>query len=139
MIGTARFTDIPMKPEQFTGDLIPFVTSDRVAPMVGLPRERASARRSEVKALEDIDLFAPSLDEIGLVGTSYSANARWGFEDALKRAFSRDILNFAQVGQGPLAPMQAYLERDDVHEVKTVIWEIPVRYLTDPGLLEGLK
>ena len=54
----------------------------------------------------------------------------------MKVALARDILNFAATGQGPLVPMKAYLERQDRDPKATVIWEFPVRYLTDPNILE---
>ena len=46
------------------------------------------------------------------------------------------VINHAQEGQGPFAPMEAYLDQlDPLALPETVIWEIPVRYLTDLDLM----
>jgi alginate O-acetyltransferase complex protein AlgJ len=75
-----------------------------------------------------------------LVGTSYSANPNWSFVEALKLALSQDILNYAVEGQGPIAPMQTYLQQlDPVDAPPVVIWEFPIRYLSDPDLLSPIK
>lgn len=126
-------------PDHFTGDLIFFVTHARLAPFIGLPRETAKVFRATITVGESKDLFAEPRGAHALVGTSYSANPRWGFEDALKVALARDILNFSATGQGPLMPMKAYLERQDRDPQATVIWEFPVRYLTDPNILERVQ
>lgn len=69
---------------------------------------------------------------ITLVGTSYSANPKWGFEAFLKDALQADILNAADEGQGPFTTMKAYLSGKTFKNTppKLVIWEIPERYLT---------
>jgi alginate O-acetyltransferase complex protein AlgJ len=71
---------------------------------------------------------------VALVGTSYSQDERWGFADALKVALGADVLNVAARGEGPFAPMRAYLEGETVVDVppELVVWEIPERYLTIP-------
>lgn len=68
--------------------------------------------------------------ELILIGTSYSADARWNFDGALREAFGEDVLNLAQAGHGPFEPMLDFLQRP-VTEGRTrqVIWEIPERYL----------
>ncbi|WP_370229294.1 hypothetical protein [Cognatishimia sp.] len=121
--------------EAFAGDLIPFITTEAFAPLIGLPPEVASSPRVQISSAQTLDLFADPEAAHALVGTSYSANRRWGFEDALKLALSHDVLNFATVGQGPIAPMRAYLERAGRATSGVVIWEIPIRYLTDPNLV----
>lgn len=78
------------------------------------------------------DLFgdAPA-PRVALIGTSYSADARWNFDGALRQTLEQDVLNLAQVGQGPFEPMLAYLDQPSPEGVKPahVIWEIPERYL----------
>lgn len=66
-----------------------------------------------------------------LVGTSYSADARWNFDGALREALAADVLNLAEPGRGPFAPMQALLGQLDTLPAppRHVIWEIPERYL----------
>ena len=70
---------------------------------------------------------------IALVGTSYSANTLWSFEPQLKGALGADIVNYADEGLGPIAPMKSFMEKvaAGTVEVKAVIWEIPIRYLDD--------
>ncbi len=130
------------EPERFFGDLVSFVTSDTLAPFIGLGAETVSPYMANLveDAADDgaLDLFGSDGPvPYALVGTSYSANDNWSFVEALKLELSHDVLNYAQEGRGPVAPMRDYLAglaNDDVPEV--VIWEFPVRYLTDPKLLE---
>lgn len=140
--GTQGFETQAAAPEQFFGDLVSFVTSDSLAPYIGLGAE--TVRPYEAHLVDEsgvegaLDLFGRDGPvPYALVGTSYSANANWSFVEALKLALSHDVLNYAQEGRGPVAPMRDYLDNlahEDVPEV--VIWEFPVRYLTDPALLE---
>jgi alginate O-acetyltransferase complex protein AlgJ len=71
---------------------------------------------------------------IALVGTSYSVNPVSGFEGALKEAVDADVLNVAVEGQGPFAPMDAYLAGKAIDDPRPdiLVWEIPERYLV-PG------
>ncbi|UTW45917.1 alginate O-acetyltransferase [bacterium SCSIO 12696] len=68
---------------------------------------------------------------VALVGTSYSADPQWNFEGALKQHLNTELSNFAQSAQGPLAPMNTFLEQqlNNLPELQVVIWEIPERYL----------
>ncbi len=80
------------------------------------------------------DLFGELDIPIALVGTSYSVNAVSGFEGALKDAVDADLLNVAVEGQGPFAPMTAYLASKAIDDPRPdiLVWEIPERYLV-PG------
>ena len=124
----------PDGPQGFWGDLVSYVTSDALAPTLGLSREQvvpyvaiASGSDPETSIFAD----ATPATDIVLVGTSYSANRRWSFVPALQIALQRDILNYAAEGQGPAPPMQAFLESDAfrAEPPKVVIWEVPIRYL----------
>src|SRR3546814_6069435 len=57
----------------------------------------------------DLDADTPLL----LVGTSYSANSKWGFEAQIKHAARVDLVNAAAEGQGPFKPVAA-LDRKSV-------------------------
>jgi len=76
-------------------------------------------------------LLGDETPAITLVGTSYSANKKWGFESLLKGVLGADLVNAAQEGKGPMVPMREYLKsttyKDSVP--KLVIWEIPERFL----------
>ena len=132
---------VRMEPEAtFTGDLVSFVTSDTLAPRLGLAPESVVPFVSEAEAGADLsadDLFGgPSAGGIVLVGTSYSANTRWSFAEALKMAIGADVVNVAKEGQGPARPMLSYLKSAEFTDAPPalVIWEFPVRYLADPTI-----
>lgn len=120
-------------PKTLIGDLIQFVTTATLAPRIGLPTESV-VPMTQTPTNGGADIFGGSTTDIVLVGTSYSQNSDWGFADALMRELGRDVINVAKQGLGPLQPMQDYLAsldfRDDPPAI--VIWEIPIRYLTDP-------
>ena len=121
-----------------TGDLVAFVTTPGLAPHVGLvPEQVVPVLQTPLSA--DADIFGSAGPDIVLVGTSYSANPDWGFADALMMALGRDVVSVAEQGRGPLAPMQDYLASADfaASPPAVVIWEIPIRYLTDPALWKG--
>ena len=133
--GPLTYDRIPAAPKILTGDLINFVTTADLAPRIGLPAESVSPLvQTPVNA--GTDIFGQTTNDIVLVGTSYSANPDWGFADALMRALGRDVVSVAERGLGPLQPMQDYLASDDFRSAPPamVIWEIPIRYLTDPAL-----
>jgi alginate O-acetyltransferase complex protein AlgJ len=71
---------------------------------------------------------------VALVGTSYSAEPQWNFAGALEQALHADVLNYAKAGEGPFAPMLAYLGSADFRSAppKLVVWEVPERYLPLP-------
>ena len=121
-----------------TGDLIRFVTTSTLAARVGLPSETFVPI---VQTPLDVagDIFGAAAADIVLIGTSYSANSDWGFADALMLALGRDVLSMAEQGKGPLQPMQDYLNSAGFKDAppKVVIWEIPVRFLTDPAIWPG--
>lgn len=99
-------------------------------------------KRVELLELEPIggDLFTDTEIPVALVGTSYSADERWGFEASLKKALKSDILNVAEEGKGPFEPMHAYVKSEALanHPPKLVVWEIPLRYFTvSPNVTPG--
>jgi len=124
-----------------TGDLVSYVTTDALAPMIGLTPERVAPYLVNAAAADtDLgDLFGTQSVDIVLIGTSYSANPDWSFTEALKLALKADVLNAAAQGQGPVQPMVDYLASDGFRDAppKVVIWEFPLRYLTDPDLWAG--
>ena len=79
-------------------------------------------------------LFGEIVIPVTLVGTSYSGDPRWAFEDALRLELGLDVLNVAAEGEGPFEPMREYLRSEAISEVSPdlVVWEIPERYLTLP-------
>jgi alginate O-acetyltransferase complex protein AlgJ len=109
--------------ENFSGDLLQYVWND------GYDQEIFSV----VQAVSDqeTELFKEQYFPIVLVGTSYSADPRWGFETALKYFLKQDVLNLSDKGLGPFAVMKQYLKNlNETNKMpELIIWEIPERYL----------
>lgn len=133
--GPLTFTDGTSIEKPLTGDLIRYVTEDSLAPLIGLAPEKVTLTKVTANQAAD-DIFNAAPIDIVLIGTSYSANTDWGFADALTQALGREVENLAAVGLGPVAPMQTYLAGAELRDTpaQLVIWEFPVRYLTDPKL-----
>lgn len=134
--GTTVFAVTSVAVDQFTGDLVTYVTNDGLAPLVGLSPEVATPYTAAANTTEssEIDIFAGTgAGATLLIGTSYSANPAWSFGEALKLALGRDVLNLAVEGQGPVRPMMDYLDSADFRDAppELVIWEFPVRYMSD--------
>ena len=138
--GSVQMTRTEAAPANFAGDLVSYVTTEGIAPLLGLDRETANPYTVAAPA-DTSDIFAAAQVDIVLVGTSYSANPHWSFAEALKLDLHQDVLNAAEQGQGPVKPMDSYLASDSFRDTppKVVIWEIPLRYLTDPNLWNGHK
>ncbi|MDP3193906.1 hypothetical protein [Tabrizicola sp.] len=140
-LGDSEFDIERLSPQEFTGDLVAYVTTEDLAPSIGLAPEVASPFTATARAADDgLDIFAGT--EAGgtlLIGTSYSANPTFSFAEALKLALRRDVLNLAEEGRGPARPMLDYLASPDFRDAppEVVIWEFPVRYLTDPALWDA--
>ncbi|MEK1888625.1 MAG: hypothetical protein AAAB35_13865 [Phyllobacterium sp.] len=131
------------KPDVVDGDLVKFVTSGSLAKLVGLGPETVIPQKPQ-RASEDVvgDLFGNEAQfPVALVGTSYSATEAWSFANYLEAALGKNILNVAEVGRGPVFPMRKFLEGETFRDASPamVIWEFPVRYLTDPDLWSGGK
>lgn len=121
------------------GDLAKFIVTGALSDAVGLgpetivPREAISIEAASAAT----DIFgAESTIPFALTGTSYSANGQWSFAESLKAALGADVLNVAEEGLGPVAPMRTYLASEVLRSSppQVVIWEFPVRYLGNPGL-----
>jgi alginate O-acetyltransferase complex protein AlgJ len=123
------FNFLPLTP--YFGSLLP--RDDEISVMKTEAVGRGNAQRA---GSSSADLFGnDSLPEVTLVGTSYSANALWNFDGALKECLGEDIVNYAKAGSGPFRPMHAYLQSEDfrAQRPRLVIWEIPERALVAPA------
>lgn len=132
--GSTSFAVASVAVDRFTGDLVSFVTDDQLAPLVGLMPETATPYIVEAQGDAGADIFAGvAAGATLLIGTSYSADPAWSFAEALKLALHQDVLNLAVEGQGPVRPMLDYLASTEFRDAPPalVIWEFPVRYLTD--------
>jgi alginate O-acetyltransferase complex protein AlgJ len=135
--GQMPFAVASVAVDRFTGDLVSFVTDDQLAPLVGLMPEITAPYTAEAQGDAGADIFGSAgAGATLLIGTSYSANPAWSFAEALKLALHQDVLNLAVEGQGPARPMLDYLASSEFRDTPPalVIWEFPVRYLTDPTI-----
>ncbi|MEP3199055.1 MAG: hypothetical protein ABJO57_14350 [Lentilitoribacter sp.] len=127
----------------FWGDLTTYITSEDLAPFVGLSKESTELFVAETQSEEVVsDLFGDDArHDVVLVGTSYSANENWSFVEQLKAELSVDVLNLSEEGKGPATPMLNYINGGliDEYETKVVIWEFPVRYIGQEILWSDLK
>lgn len=144
--GDTVFEPVETETVAFHGDLTKFITTENYATAIGLEEETARLFKAEAAAADngaDIfgsgdDLFAASALPTVLVGTSYSANPDWSFQESLKIAMQSDIVNYAEEGRGPVKPFLKMLADPAFRDAppQRVIWEIPVRYLSDPSIWE---
>ena len=113
----------------FEGDLTRFAATGRFASWASIAPEMVQTYETRSHVAQD--LFGDVEIPVVLVGSSFSANPAFHFEGFLKSALGQDVLNMAQVGRGPFAPMHDYLGSQDLQEnpPEIVIWEIPERYL----------
>ncbi len=135
--GEEAFTLTAEAPQQRDGDLSKFIVTGGLAPLVGLGPETVVPYVAAASASAPAtDIFGSSSIPYALVGTSYSANALWSFGESLKAALGADVLNLAEEGKGPVAPMQSFLASDTLRDAppETVLWEFPVRYLGNAKL-----
>ncbi len=128
---SADFALSPGTPGIHRGDLMRFI---RLGPLEGILGPDPDRITPLVASGGPDDLLGEAEIPVALVGTSYSADARWSFEAQLKAALGRDVLNMAEEGRGPFEPMQAFIASGLLAEAppRLVVWEIPERYLDDP-------
>jgi alginate O-acetyltransferase complex protein AlgJ len=132
--GEKAFTLTQSEPRLHEGDLRKFVRMLPLLESFGPAHDMLSLATAEAApAASGGDLFGDEAASVVLVGTSYSANASFGFEAHLKAALQRDVLNLAEEGKGPFAPMQAFLKGAVLKDAppRLVIWEMPIRYMDD--------
>lgn len=116
------------------GDLLAFLPLGPLQSTLGFDPERYIP--VTVEGGGEQSLFGPPTIPVTLVGTSYSADERWGFSAALSTALQADVLVVAQEGSGPFVPMAEYLQSETFRESppQLLVWEIPVRYMTLPSV-----
>jgi alginate O-acetyltransferase complex protein AlgJ len=120
------FTEVPSKPLEHSGDLLKYIP---------MGNQQASGPKPDMLTSSTVEgssgggLMGDAKLEIALVGTSYSANDKFGFPGSLKLELGADLLNAAQEGKGPIVPMREYMKTFKENPVKLVIWEIPERFL----------
>ena len=127
----ASFTLKTAAPASYSGDLLKYVALGRLQERIGPVPDQLrtpSAQRTDGGGGGLLGGDAPA---VTLVGTSYSANAHWGFESQLKVALGTDVINAAQEGKGPIIPMREYLKSAAYKNAppRLMVWEIPERFI----------
>ncbi|MFT5798028.1 MAG: alginate O-acetyltransferase complex protein AlgJ [Candidatus Azotimanducaceae bacterium] len=121
-------TTVQGRSNTFDGDLLQFVPTGSFRTSIGPAQQHIDTFTTTVQT--EGGMFDDTSVDVALVGTSFSAKSDWNFLGFLQASLGADVLNFAAEGQGPFAPMHAFLASDTfLNETpKLVIWEIPVRY-----------
>ncbi|MDG1287757.1 MAG: hypothetical protein P8P30_09385 [Rickettsiales bacterium] len=133
-LASKAFTTTTKEAQAYEGDLTEFAPSFSFAgPTSDLSSgsETIQSYQTHAVSTETASLFGDETLDVVLIGTSYSAQKDWHFEGFLKQVLQMDILNLADEGEGPFAPMETFLARLEKGETtaKFVIWEFPERYL----------
>ena len=112
--------------ETFQGDLAKFVPETAKIPQETF--ESLNIQRTK----DDFGLFDTENTDITLIGTSFSADTRWGFADSLRLNLQSSVDNLAEKGQGIFTPVQKLINEGyfEATPPKLLIWEIPERYLS---------
>jgi alginate O-acetyltransferase complex protein AlgJ len=120
------------------GDLVRLLELGPLRPYLGPASEVIERQRLVRHAPPATDLFATAEVPMTVVGTSYAADARWNLASRLEAAMGGTfVLDAAEVGRGPAAPMVAYLAGEAYRSTRprVVVWEVPERYLDDTAAL----
>lgn len=119
----------PGRAQEHRGDLMRFLPLDPYFSSLLPAPDFFETRDTAAPAQADLLADSPPPQAV-LVGTSYSADPLWNFGGALREHLQEDVLNLADSGHGPFAPMLAYLaESAGTTAPRLLIWEIPERYL----------
>ena len=118
------------------GDLVSFIPVGASASLLGLAPQSIQTTETIQTSVPSLGLFDTPQIPVTLVGTSFSADPRWNFIGELKRELGMDVLDISAEAVGPFVPMSDYLTGATLAEVlpELVVWEIPERYLTLPGV-----
>ncbi|MDF0700401.1 hypothetical protein PYR71_28785 [Rhizobium sp. MC63] len=127
-----------LKPEMGTihvGDLHKFAKLSVFSPLISMPGEPLTPLSAVAAGASLDDLLSDDNGgpQVAMVGSSYTADARWSFEAQLKANASVDVINFAEEGKGPFLPMDAFLndKLPKQTNLKYIVWELPLRYFDE--------
>lgn len=129
-LGRTPYRIEPRGTLEVEGDLLAFVPLGPFADAVGPSPDRIETFGAVRERGAGGDLFGEPDLPVTLVGTSYSADERWGFADALREALGADVLVAASEGAGPFDPMRIYLGGAAYRSTPpdVIVWEVPERY-----------
>lgn len=134
-LGQRRYRTEVGPAEEHWGDLTVFLDLGPLLPRFGPPADLLAVPQTHSLDPASSDLLGPVEVPVALVGTSYSADARWNAVGALREALGTDVIDAALSGLGPWEPMRRYLEGEAFVTARPelVIWEFPERYATLEG------
>ncbi|ESQ74208.1 hypothetical protein ABAC402_15490 [Asticcacaulis sp. AC402] len=118
--------------EPMDGDLLNFIPLGQTFRHLGPPADRLTQPQFDYTGREESGgLLGDAATPVVLVGTSYSADERWGFAGFLEQALGVDVANLSDKGAGPFVPLRKLLEGTalDESQPEIVIWELPERYV----------
>jgi alginate O-acetyltransferase complex protein AlgJ len=135
--GSETYTPTVVGVEALEGDLVRLLGLGPLEGALAPDPDVIELREARSAAAPSNDLFASVDLAVAVVGTSYAADPRWNLADRLRTALGRDVLDAARAGVGPLRPLLDYLDGDAwaTSRPRAVVWEVPVRYLTDDTFL----
>ncbi len=127
-----RFATEPGPAAPYEGDLLRHLPLGRLQSLGPAPDQVVSETTTRVETGAADLRGSSSSPAVTLVGTSNSFEGNWNFSGALKQALQSEVLNVAEGGGSPFAPMLGYLDGAEIDELppKLVIWEIPELQLT---------
>ena len=133
-IGESTWATAAGEPVEHRGDLLNFLPLgplERLGPAADALTPRTTTRTS---AAPVAGLFDDVTIPVTVVGTSYTQGELWNFPGALQQHLGAEVLDASLEGQGPLAPMKAYLDNEAFTDSPPalLIWEFPERYLRTP-------
>jgi alginate O-acetyltransferase complex protein AlgJ len=130
-VAPAEFVTTFGKIEPFEGDLLNFIQTGPFTNLVGPDAEFIKVAETVNTAGADL-LFGDATIPMALIGTSYSARDEFNFAGFLRQHTGLDLINYSTLGQGPFAPMQAFLASNAIQSSPPtiVIWELPERYIS---------
>nr|WP_298145994.1 alginate O-acetyltransferase [uncultured Pseudomonas sp.] len=133
LVGQAHYQSRQIAEKTVTGDLLGFVRFSKwLNPTLfagdSIPLYETVNTKQQVN---DDQLFGDDQQSIMLVGSSYTKIDDWNFPGFLKESLQNDMLTMATEALGPFHAMDQFLagENLDNQDIKTVIWEFPVRTL----------
>ncbi|CAD5107305.1 alginate O-acetyltransferase [Zestomonas carbonaria] len=133
LVGGQGYRSERVAEKTIAGDLLNFVRfSEWLEPQVFAADTIPVYETSQAEQRVDADqLFGDSEQSIMLVGSSYTKIEDWNFPGFLKEHLKSDLLTTAVEARGPFYAMEEFLAGEYLAngEIKTVIWEFPVRTL----------
>lgn len=134
-LSRGKFTLSEEAEQEHSGDLMKFARLSVFSPYIPMAVDRIvalSAKKADA-SLDDLLADDAAAPQVAIVGSSYSANAKWSFEAQIKAAAGAEVINFAEEGKGPFKPMATFLSDrlPKQQGLKYVVWEMPLRYFDE--------